>query len=36
MSSNTNFARWNELNMGSRASFADGNLTMKGTSVDLC
>ena len=36
MSNNTNFATWNELTMGSRASLADGNLTMKGTTVDLC
>jgi len=36
MSSNTNFATWNPLTMGSRASLGDGNLTMQGTSIDLC
>jgi len=35
MASSGNFATWNPLTIGSRASLADGNLTMKGTSVDL-
>ena len=36
MASSGNFATWNPLTMGSRASLGNGNLTMKGTSVDLC
>ena len=35
MASSGNFATWNPLTIGSRASLADGNLTIKASTIDL-